>query len=219
MRPIFHDRADAGRQLGQRLALKWREDDRPSPIRSPLVLGLPRGGVVVAAEVARAIGTPLDVLVVRKIGAPFHGELAIGAVADVAGRAEVMLNDDIVEHVGVDDAYIRSATEAEHQECLRQTRAYRGDRPGLNIDGRDVVLVDDGVATGATAKAALQVIRRLQPRSLTLAVPVAPEDTLSELRPLVDDVMCLSSPTLFASVGQCYEQFDQRSDDQVIALL
>jgi putative phosphoribosyl transferase len=218
MRPIFRNRVDAGRQLGQKLSLHWREHAQPEP-RQALVLGLPRGGVVVAAEVARAIAAPLDVLVVRKIGAPFHSELAIGAVADVDGRAEVVLIPEIIQSVGADDGYVRDEAEAEHCECLRRVRAYRGARAAPAMSDRDVVVVDDGIATGATVKAALQVVRRQQPRTLTLAVPVAPEDTLEELRRLVDDIVCLSSPPLFSSVGQCYQHFDQTTDDEVIDLL
>ncbi len=219
---MFRDRVDAGRQLGQRLALALRERSTAvstAAAAKPLVLGLPRGGVVVAAEVAQAITAPLDVFVVRKIGAPFHSELALGAVADVNGQPEIVLNHDMLRDVGVDESYIRSEAEAEHAECLRRLREYRGDRAPPIIANRVVIVVDDGIATGATIRAALQVLRRQNPRSLTLAVPVAPDDVLAELRPLVDGAVCLSSPAMFSSVGRYYEQFDQTSDEEVNALL
>ena len=214
---MFRDRVDAGQQLGRRLAamLGDREPDQPAP----LVLGLPRGGVVVAAEVARSLHAPLDVFVVRKIGAPWQPELAIGAVADVGGRPESVVNHDVLEAVGVDDAYLQKALTTEHDEALRRLRLFRGDRPPPPIAGRVVIVVDDGIATGATVRAALQVIRRQSPRRLILAVPVAPSDALLELERDVDSVLCLSTPVMFSSVGRYYERFEQTSDDEVIELL
>lgn len=189
-----------------------------------LVLGLPRGGVVVAAEVVRAlrdsgIAATLDVFVVRKIGAPWQSELAIGAVADVDGHAEAILNRETIEALKVDDAYVQREIESEHAEALRRLQAYRGERPTPSIPDHLVVVVDDGIATGATVRAALQAIRRQHPRRLILAVPVAPPDTLEELQREVDDLVCVSSPEFFTSVGGAYEMFGQTSDAEVIALL
>lgn len=221
-RALFRDRADAGAQLGRRVAALLDDD----PIRASesggeqtLVLGLPRGGVVVAAEVALALHAPLDVFVVRKIGAPHQPELALGAVTDVHGRPEAVLNRETIEALGVDEAYLQRTISEEHAESLRRLRAYRGERPMPALADRTVVVVDDGIATGATVRAALQVIHRQAPRRLILAVPVAPAESLVELRGEGDDIVCLWSPANFTSVGAAYEIFDQTSDDEVIQLL
>ena len=222
---MFRDRIDAGRQLGQRVAMRLQEragdDQAAGRAVAPLVLGLPRGGVVVAAEVARALGraAPLDVFVVRKIGAPWQPELALGAVADVDGRAEAVLNRETIEALGVDDVYLQRAIADEHAEALRRLRVFRGERSAPKIEGRDVIVVDDGIATGATVRAALQVLRRQKPRRLILAVPVAPAEALEELRGEVETIVCLASPAFFSSVGRYYEDFEQTSDEEVIALL
>ena len=217
----FRDRAEAGARLGDRVAALLASDDVDQPL---LVLGLPRGGVVVAAEVVRAlrsagIDASLDVFVVRKIGAPWQPELAVGAVADVDGRPEAILNRETIDSLGVDDAYLQRAIADEHAEALRRLLAYRGDRPPTSIADALVIVVDDGIATGATVRAALQVLRRQHPRRLILAVPVAPADTLENLQGEVNDLVCLSSPAFFTSVGAAYEIFDQTSDEEVIALL
>ena len=217
----FRDRTHAGQVLGRHVAAMLAGAAIAEPV---LVLGLPRGGVVVAAEVVRAlrddgIAATLDVFVVRKIGAPWQSELAIGAVADVDGRAQAVLNRETIEALKVDDAYVQREIASEHAEALRRLQAYRGERPAPSIPDRLVVVVDDGIATGATVRAALQVIRRQQPRRLILAVPVAPPDTLEELQHEVDDIVCLSSPEFFTSVGGAYEMFDQTSDAEVISLL
>ena len=178
----FKDRAEAGRQLAAavvRLGLVH-------PLVHPLVLALPRGGVPVAAEVARALRAPLDLLIVRKIGAPGQPELAVAAM-----RAEI------------------------EQRCT----TYRRGCARLGVAGKTVVVVDDGIATGSTVRAALQALRRMRPARLVLAVPVAPADTLSELSPLVDDVVCLSQPAFFRSIGTYYADFHQVDDEEVIALL
>ena len=214
---MFRDRTQAGEQLGRRVAALL--DDDAAQLLAPMVLGLPRGGVVVAAEVARALHSPLDVIVVRKIGAPWQAELAIGAVADVHGRAETVLDRETIALLGVDDAYLQSAIVAEHAEALRRLRVYRGDRPPPRIAGRDVIVVDDGIATGATVRIALQVLRRERPHRLILAVPVAPPDTLADLVRDADEVVCLSAPPQFAAVGRFYQHFEQTSDEEVMALL
>ncbi len=213
----FRDRAHAGELLGRRVAalLDSSERDRVPP----LVLGLPRGGVVTAAEVARALRAPLDVFVVRKIGAPWQPELALGAVADVQGQAESFLHADTIAALAVDDAYLQHEIESEHIEALRRERAYRGARPAPEIADRTVVVVDDGIATGATVHAALQVLRRQRPRRLILATPVAPPDVLDQLRSEADELVCLISPDSFTSVGGAYDRFDQTTDEEVKSLL
>lgn len=218
-RAEFRDRAEAGRRLGQAVASLLA--GASAPAHPPLVLGLPRGGVVVAAEVLRALpGSQLDIVVVRKIGAPWQPELALGAVIDVNGMPEALLDRATIDALGVDDTYLQRAIASEHAEALRRLRVYRGgEQSATSVAGRVVVVVDDGVATGATIKAALRVLRRQTPARLILAVPVAPADMLDELRSEADDVVCLHAPASFGSVGSAYERFEQTSDAEVIALL
>jgi putative phosphoribosyl transferase len=209
---MFRDRFDAGRQLALRLAhLKGSQP----PV---VVLGLPRGGVVVASQIARELGVPLDVLVVRKIGAPHQPELAIGAVTD-GEHPQTVLNHDLLALAGADDAYVRNESAIQLEEVRRRQFQYRLGRPAVPVDGRCVILVDDGIATGATAKAALIALRQSNVARLLLAVPVAPQDTLKELEPLVDQIECLSSPPNFVAVGRYYEDFSQTSDEEVMAIL
>lgn len=206
---IFTDRREAGQRLGEALAhLRGRND--------LVVLGLPRGGVPVAAHVARALGAPLDVLVVRKLGVPGQEELAMGALASGGIR---VLNDDVVRHLGIPSTVIEVAAARELPELERRERAYRGERPLLAVDGRWVVLVDDGLATGSTMQAAIQAVRQLGPACIIVAVPVAPAETLQRLRRLADEVVCLSTPEPFFSIGQWYRDFTQVSDATVQALL
>jgi putative phosphoribosyl transferase len=207
---MFADRADAGRHLAGRLM--HLKDERP------VVLGLPRGGVVVAAEVARALEAPLDVLVVRKIGAPHQPELALGAVSDAAGM-RLVLNEPLIRAVGVDRNYIERATREQYEEVLRRLAMYRGDRPAVPIDGRSVIVVDDGIATGATVQAALRALAQASPKKRVLAVPVAPPEALRELAADVDEIVVVEAPPSFRAVGQYYQHFDQTTDDEVIELL
>ena len=207
---VFNDRRDAGRQLAKAVAGLRLAD--------PTVIALPRGGVPVAAEVARALHAPLDVIIVRKIGAPGQPELAIAAVAE--GRPPTVLADPrACSFAGVDEAYIEARAREERPELERRCSVYRRDRPPTPIAGKDVVLVDDGIATGMTVRAALQLIRAMKPARLVLAVPVSAEDTLAELRPLVDDLVCLLTPAFFGSVGTYYHDFDQVGDDEVVQTL
>ncbi len=209
MRALFHDREDAGRRLGRALAARQQ---REGALQPPLVLALPRGGVPVAYEAARALGAPLDVLVVRKLGTPGHEELALGAVA--SGGAEV-LNEELVRAMGVSAVALAEVRERELDELARREREYRGDRAPLTLAGRAVIVVDDGVATGATVRVAVQALRQAGAEHVTLAVPLAAPDVARRLALLVDDLVCLETPEPFRSVGQWYERFDQTSDAEV----
>ncbi|HEX2131863.1 MAG TPA: phosphoribosyltransferase family protein [Actinophytocola sp.] len=204
----FRNRADAGRALAEEL----------DPLRgeAPIVLGLPRGGVPVAAQVATGLGAPLDIVLVRKIGAPDRAELAVGAVGE---DGVTVRNDDVLAELGLAWADVSDQVERERAEIVRRATALRpgGARPSLR--DRTVVLVDDGIATGASVVAAIRVLRRLGVRRLALAVPVAPADALPRLRELADDVVCPVAPSLFVAVGQWYDDFAQVSDRQVRALL
>jgi len=202
----FDDRADAGRQLAARL-LHLRS-------RKPLVLAIPRGGVPVGFEVASALGAPLDLVLVRKIGAPEQPELAVGAVVD-GEHVETVLNDEIVEGLAISQDYIREETTRQLAEIERRRKAYLGDRPRPLLSGQTAIVVDDGIATGATMRAALRAIRRGAPERLVLAVPVAPADTIARLRADVDELVCLEAPMLFFAIGQFYRDFAQLTDAQV----
>ena len=206
----FKDRRDAGRQLAAKL-LGYRD-------QHPLVLGLPRGGVPVAYEVARALDAPLDIIVVRKLGAPGQPELGIGAVVD-GDHPESVLNEDVMSILHVSDAYVQREVALELQEIRRRQERYRGGRAPVPIADRTVILVDDGIATGGSVRAALRGLRRSAPRCLILAVPVAPPETIAALRDEADTVVCLSTPLAFHAVGQFYDDFTQTSDDEVMRLL
>ncbi|MFJ9911029.1 phosphoribosyltransferase family protein [Actinacidiphila glaucinigra] len=204
----FTDRADAGRQLAERL--------RHLDFDNPIVLGLPRGGVVVAYEVAQALHVPLDVIVVRKLGVPYHRELGFGAIGE--GGAKV-LSDDIVRMGHVSRADIDSVEHREEAELARQAHRFREGRPRTSLAGRTVLIVDDGVATGATALAACEVARAQGAARIVLAVPVASPQSLPALRHAADDVVCLSAPNAFFAVGEWYHDFSQTADDEVSGLL
>jgi putative phosphoribosyl transferase len=204
----FADRAQAGRLLAAALlGLK---------LRDPVVLALPRGGVPVAAEVAAALHAPLDLLLVRKIGAPSQAELAVAAVAD---GPELVLDEQTMAATGASAAYVERRAAEERHEIARRRAAYLRGRPALPVEGRTAVVVDDGIATGTTARAALQALRRRRPARLVLAVPVAPADTVEALRADVDDLVCLRSPEWFGAVGAHYVDFHQVGDDEVVATL
>jgi predicted phosphoribosyltransferase len=201
----FRNRTDAGRQLAGKLAAYA---DRPDVV----VLALPRGGVPVASEVARALGAPLDVFVVRKLGVPGHEELAMGAVATGGLR---VLNDEIVHGLDIPEREIAAVADRELHELSRRERLYRGDHPPPDVGGRTVILVDDGLATGATMRAAVQALRQQQPARIVVAVPTASPDTCEALKAAADDVVCAMTPEPFFAVGHWYDDFTQTTDDEV----
>ena len=207
---MFTNRREGGRKLAPHL-LHYR-------CEHPVVLGLPRGGVPVAYEVAAALDAPLDVIVVRKLGAPGQPELGIGAVVD-GDHPQSVLNEDVIRMIGVSAEFMKREIALELQEVRRRQELYRSGRPAEPITGRTAILVDDGIATGGSVRAAIRGLWRLNPRRLVLAVPVAPRDTVESLRSEVDDLVCLSTPAFFQSVGQFYEDFRQTSDEEVIEFL
>lgn len=205
---MFADREEAGARLGERLVSLG--------LARPVVLGVPRGGVVVAAHVARALAAPLDVIVPRKIGAPGNPELAIGAVGP---DGEVVIDQGLADLVGASAAYIEREARRQAEEVTRRLQLYRRGLPPPQLTGADVVVVDDGVATGHTVLAALRAIRPRQPATVTLAVPVAPPETIPRLQEEADRVVCLATPSPFYAVGQFYGDFTQVSDEEVAQLL
>jgi predicted phosphoribosyltransferase len=204
----FADRSDAGRQLAARLL--------SLAAQQPLVLGLPRGGVPVAEEVAAALGAQLGILAVRKLGAPHNPEYGIGAIAE--GGTKV-LDPEALALLGISNGTLRGIVERESAELERRVEAYRGDRPRPSLRDRTVIVVDDGVATGVTDTAALRAARRDRPRLLVLAVPVCAPDSLARLREEADEVVCLIAPPQLRGVGEWYANFGQVSDDEVVAAL
>jgi len=207
---VFDDRAEAGRRLGRCLEEEFGQ--RPDVV----VLGLPRGGVPVAVEVARILGAPLDVLVVRKLGVPSRPELAFGAVA--AGGVRYV-DREMVRRVGLSRKQIEEVTARERQELRRREEEYRGDAGDLSLEGRTVLVVDDGVATGATLQAALRVLREAGADRVVVAVPVAPADSLEQLEEDADEVVCLRTPDPFFAISPHYRSFPQTSDEEVRRLL
>lgn len=204
----FRDRRDAGQRLASLLDGYAQSD--------AVVLGLPRGGVPVAAEVAERLGADMDVILVRKLGLPGHEELAMGAIA--SGGA-VVLNDELMAQLPVDPATVEAVRQREQQELERREQAYRNDRPMPELRGREVVLIDDGLATGSTMRAAVAALRRYGPDRIVVAVPVAPPETVAVLEHEADEVICLLTPTPFYGVGFWYDDFSQTTDDEVRALL
>lgn len=205
----FKDRRHAGRLLADELS---RYRDAPSL----LVLALPRGGVPVAFEVADRLGAPLDVFTVRKLGVPQQPELAMGAIASGGIR---VLNRSIVDGLRIGDEDLEAVTDRERQELRRREEKYRGDRPDLDLEGKTVILVDDGLATGATMEAAIEAVESQHPRQLIVAVPTAPPDTTQRLSMLVDEMVCLQTPEPFGGVGGWYQDFSQTTDQEVIDYL
>jgi predicted phosphoribosyltransferase len=208
-RQPFIDRRDAGRTLVTYLSRYAGRDD-------VIVLALPRGGVPVAYEVAQALGAPLDLFLVRKLGTPGHRELAMGAIASGGIR---VLNEDVVRWYSIPESVIEAVVREEQQELERRERAYREDRPAPDLRNRIVILTDDGLATGSTMRAAAQAVRERQPLRVVVAVPVGARETCAELAAYADEVICARMPEPFASVGQWYLDFNQTDDEEVRALM
>jgi putative phosphoribosyl transferase len=206
----FADRADAGRRLAEKLAHLTD--------RQPVVLALPRGGVAVGFEIARALAAPLDIVLVRKIGVPWQPELALGAVSDGA-TAETFINDDLAKELPLPERYVEEESKRQLAEIERRRKIYCADRPALDISGRTAIVVDDGIATGATMRVALRAVRRRSPAWLVLAAPVAPVDSLAELSKDADETVCLDTPPSFGAIGFYYRDFHQMSDAEVTDLL
>ena len=206
--PPFEDRREAGRRLAEKLSRF--EDERP------VVFALPRGGVPVGYEVSRALGAPLDVFISRKLGAPNQPEFGIGAVA--AGGVR-FLNRDVIRSLGIPDDYIERITAREMAEVNRRLRYFRGGRPETDVSGRTAILVDDGLATGVTARAAVEALRQRRPRHLILAAPVCAAQTAELFVPRVDELVCLISPSDLGAIGFWYKNFEQTSDAEVVQLL
>jgi putative phosphoribosyl transferase len=206
--PLFRDRADAGRRLAERLE-RYRT-------RSPVVFAIPRGGVPVGAEIARSLDAELDVIVARKLGAPFQPELALGAVA---ADGERVLNQDILRELEIDQAYLERIAQEQMAEARRREERFRAGRAPAQVAGRTALLVDDGLATGATMRAAARSLRRRQPAALVVAVPVGSRDACAALRQEADEVVCLAEPEPFYAIGPYYQTFEQVEDAEVTRLL
>ena len=206
----FADRVEAGKLLGEEVVR------RIGKRADALVLALPRGGVPVGYEVARALGAPLDVFIVRKLGVPGQEELAMGAIASGGVR---VLNDEVLRFVPISKATIDMVAEREAREIHRRETSYRGNRPPLDVTGKTVVIVDDGLATGSTMRAAVRALQEMKPREIVVAVPVAAPSTCAEFRGSVDEMICLRTPEPFQAVGLWYEDFSQTTDEEVHALL
>lgn len=206
---FFKNRSDAGQQLAQTLLHYKNKKDT-------LILALPRGGVPIAFEIATVLQAPMTVFLVRKLGVPGHEEVAIGAIAEGEVR---ILNQDLVQQLSISESDIQYRVNQEQQELNRRLRYYRQSKPLPKLDNDTVILVDDGIATGATCKAAIHALKLLHPKKIIVATPVASKDSLEEISPLVDDVVCLATPEPFYSVGQWYQHFAQTNDHEVIRLL
>jgi putative phosphoribosyl transferase len=206
---MFENRQEAGRELAMLLNHYKNQPDT-------LILALPRGGVVVANEVAKLLHLPMDVIIARKVGAPFNPELALGAVTEIG---EGYFNEDLMEQIGISKGYLHNTIEKEVQEAKRRLKAYRRGRPPLVLKGKTVILVDDGIATGATMKASIRSAKALGAKKIVVAVPVSSAETHLEIAQEVNEVVTLSSPEYFYAVGQFYNDFSQTTDEEVIAIL
>jgi len=206
---IFANREEAGRKLASYLGKYANRKD-------VIVLAVPRGGVPVAFEVAKALQLPLDIFVLRKLGVPGHEELAFGAIGSGGVR---VLDTDIVESLGLSDLIIEQVTRTERAELARREQTYRGGRPALDVRGKTAILVDDGIATGSSLRAGVRALRQMEPAAVVIAAPVAPRSTVNRLRREVDDLVCIAMPDLFYGVGQFYDDFSQISDEDVMELL
>ncbi len=205
----FQDRKDAGRQLAKKLVSYKGQSDT-------LILGLPRGGVVTAAEVAKELHLPLDIVCARKVGAPHNPELAVGAVTETG---EGFFNQDVMDYLGVSLLYLQKTIEQEKKEAQRRLNLYRQNRPPLNLGGKTVILIDDGMATGATMKAAIKSVKASGAEKIVVAVPVSATETFEEVKEQVDEAIAMDTPMPFYAVGEFYRDFSQTTDQEVIELL
>jgi len=206
----FKDRSEAGRKLAKALA--------PYKDQRPVILALPRGGVPVAAEVAAALHAPLDLILVRKIGVPIQPELAMGAVVD-GGAPIIVRNEDVMRLADIDETEFKAICDSELAEIERRRQRYLGNRERVDVGGRTAIVIDDGIATGATTRAALRATRMRNPKKLVLAVPVAPTDSLAALRSDADEIVCLEDYEFFGAIGGYYLNFNQVADEEVIEIL
>jgi putative phosphoribosyl transferase len=206
----FADRAGAGRELAAKLA--------PLKNRAPVVLALPRGGVAIGFEIAQALGAPLDIVLVRKIGVPWQPELALGAVTD-GPSPETFIDEELTKALAIPEGYVQEETARQLEEIERRRKSYCAGRPPIAIAGRTAIVVDDGIATGATMRVALRAARRRNPAHLVLAVPVAPPETLAQFRTEADKAICLETPPMLGAIGFYYRDFHQMSDEEVTELL
>lgn len=208
MTAMYHDRTDAGERLAEEL--------ETLDVDADIVLAIPRGGLPLGRVVADALSLPLDIVVARKIGAPHNPELAIGAVGS---DGSVWLNDDMIDRLGVDGTYLDEQREIEGENARKKAERYRGDRPAPDLDGKRVIVVDDGVATGATTTACIRLVREAGAEAVILAVPVGPPDSIGELETEADIVVCPETPRYFQAVGQFYDRFGQVSDEEAMTYL
>jgi predicted phosphoribosyltransferase len=205
---MFSDRIDAGQRLASAL-MEYKRNDL-------IILAIPRGGVIVAHEVAKKLEASLDIVIPRKIRAPSQPELAIGAVTQ---DGTTLLNTEIIHHLNVSESYLQEEKQIQIEEINRRMRKYRGDRKSVVLNGKVVILIDDGIATGATVRAAIRSIRKQKPMSIIIAVPVGPRDTIEKVKKEADEVVCLDTPEPFFAISQFYRRFNQTSDEKVIRLL
>ena len=207
---VFKDREQAGELLAEAILRKY-----DGTLQNPVIVAIPRGGVVVAEPIARKLKAPIELVIPRKIGAPFDEEFAVGAVTEDGS----ILKNPYAERLNIDEDYFKRKALEELKEIERRRKTYPGNKERIPLEGKDVILVDDGIATGLTVKAAILSLRKLKPNRLILAIPVMPEEKVPEFREMVDDLIVLHAPEFFAAVGQFYENFSQTTDDEVIEIL
>ncbi len=205
---LFKDRIQAGQKLAEKL-LEYKD-------KNVIILAIPRGGVVVAYEIAKVLNAPLDLIIPRKIGAPYQPELAIGAITQ---DGTIILNEDIVSYLPIPENYIKNEAERQKKEIERRLIKYRGNAIEPNLENKIVIIVDDGIATGATMLAAIASIRKKKPSKIVVAIPVAPPESLEKIKEYADEIICLQTPEPFFAIGQFYERFEQLEDEEVINIL